>query len=258
MAEEAHTDALSFVCSLDDSRDVCHYERLVVVIAYDTEVRLKSRERIVCDLRARCRDCRKQCGLAGVRETYKTHVSKKLELKDEPAFFVWFAWLRVTWSLVCCSLEVVVAKTSATTLHKDSLLVWLHELEQDLSCLCILGNCAERNIKVDVGTVLSLHQLSASCCTVLRHNMLAVFQMDQCPELRIRSEDDMTSAAAVTSVRTALRDILLSSHMRRTRTTIARTAKYLYIINEIRIRHNLLLYLQSAKIVNLFKQNVLS
>ena len=73
--------------------------------------------------------------------------------------------------------------------------------------------------------------------------MLAVLEVDQCPELRIRSEDNMTSATSVASVRTSLRDIFLSSHMRRARTTIAGTAIYLHIVNKIRIRHNLFLYI---------------
>ena len=57
MSEESHSDTLSLVGSLDDTRDVCHHERLVVVVAYDTKVRLESGERIVSNLWTSCRNC---------------------------------------------------------------------------------------------------------------------------------------------------------------------------------------------------------
>ena len=46
--------ALSFVCTFDDTRDVGHYERLVVIVADDSEVWFQCGERIVSDLRTCC------------------------------------------------------------------------------------------------------------------------------------------------------------------------------------------------------------
>jgi hypothetical protein len=56
---------------------------------------------------------------------------------------------------------------------------------------------------------------------MLCHDMLAVLEVYECPELWIRPEDDVTSTAAVTSVRTSLRNIFLSSHMSRACTAVA-------------------------------------
>ena len=117
----------------------------------------------------------------------------------------------------------------------------LHELEEHFSRLCILCHCTERNVQDDVRSVLSLLELSAACRTMLCHDVLAIFQVDKSPELRIRPEDDVSSTSAVSSVRSSLRDILLPPHMRRARTSIARTAIDLYIVYEIRIRHIVLL-----------------
>ena len=88
---------------------------------------------------------------------------------------------------------------------------------------------------------------------MLRHDMLAVFKVDKSPELRIRPENDVTATSAVTPVRTSLRNILLPPHMRRTRTTIARTAIYLHIVNKIRIRHNCCHLINPTNIVILFE-----
>ena len=40
--EESHSDSLALVCTFDDSRNVSHNEGLVVIVAYDSEIRLKS------------------------------------------------------------------------------------------------------------------------------------------------------------------------------------------------------------------------
>ena len=76
-------------------------------------------------------------------------------------------------------------------------------------------------------------ELSAAGTAVLGHDMLAVFQVDQSPELRIRPQDDVASTSSVSSVGTTLRDVFLPPHMRRTRAAITRTAIYLYIVYEI-------------------------
>ena len=85
-------------------------------------------------------------------------------------------------------------------------------------------------------------QLSAAGATMLCHDVLAVFEVDECPELRVCSEDDVTASSAVASVRTSLRDVLLSSHVSRSCATIARAAIYLYVVYEITICHNLLFF----------------
>ena len=97
----------------------------------------------------------------------------------------------------------------------------LHELEKDLACLGVLCHCSERHVQIDVRTVLAVLQLAASGSAVLSHDVLAVFQVDQCPELRIGPEDDMSASSSVSTVRSTLRDILLPPHVRRTRTSIA-------------------------------------
>ena len=52
VAQEAQTESLAFACSLDDSRDVCHHERLVVAVVDDAERRFERGERVVGNLRA--------------------------------------------------------------------------------------------------------------------------------------------------------------------------------------------------------------
>ena len=221
MAEESHSDALALVRTLDDTRDIGHHERLVVIVAYDTEVRLESSERIVSNFRTSSGNCREQGRLTCIREAHKSHVSEQLELEDEPAFLVWLARLRVARCLVGRCLEVVVSETSAAALHEDPLLMRLHELEKDLAGLSVLCNSSERHVQIYVRAILAVLQLAAAGSAVLGHDVLAVFQMDECPELRIGPEDDMSASSAVSTVRSTLRNILLPPHVRRTRTSIA-------------------------------------
>ena len=56
-------------------------------------------------------------------------------------------------------------------------------------------------------------EASAARSAVLGLDVLAVFEMNEGPVLRVALEDDMTSAAAVTSVGPALGDVLLAPQM---------------------------------------------
>ena len=85
-------------------------------------------------------------------------------------------------------------------------------------------------------------ELTASCTSMLSHDVLAVLEVDEGPELRVCPEDDVSSPSAVASVRTSLRNILLTPHVGGTCATVTGTAIYLYIVYEIAVCHNLLFY----------------
>ena len=72
---------------------------------------------------------------------------------------------------------------------------------------------------------------------VLSENMLALFEVYESPVLRFGLEYDVASPAAVSPVRSSLRDILRTVEMHRTRSAVSRPAEYLYVVYEIAVCH---------------------
>ena len=56
-------------------------------------------------------------------------------------------------------------------------------------------------------------KLSATCTTMLCHDVLAVFKVNEGPELRVGSEDDVSATSSVATVRTTLRNVFLTPHV---------------------------------------------
>ena len=69
-------------------------------------------------------------------------------------------------------------------------------------------------------------------------DVLAVFEVDQSPVLRIAPEDDVASTASVASVGSALGNVLLAPQMRGSVSSVPRSAEYLHVVYEIAVWHN--------------------
>ena len=91
--------------------------------------------------------------------------------------------------------------------------------------------------------------------SVLRLDEFLIFNMDQCPELWIRPQYDMSASSAVSSVRSSLRYILGAMQMHRSRAPMSRSTIYLDVINKIALCHNSLqvLLFQVAKIAKVWR-----
>ena len=100
MPEETQTDALALMCAFDNARNISHHERLVIVVAHDSEVRFQCGERVVRDFRLSGCYGREQCGLSGIRKAYKSDISKYFQFQYEPSFLTFLARLRITRSLL--------------------------------------------------------------------------------------------------------------------------------------------------------------
>ena len=72
---------------------------------------------------------------------------------------------------------------------------------------------------------------------ILGKNVLAVFEVYECPVLGLIFEYYMSSLATVSPVRSSLRDILRTVEMHRTRSAVSRPAEYLYVVYEIAVCH---------------------
>ena len=145
--------------------------------------------------------------------------------------------MRISRSLVCSGFEVVVSKSSASSFYQYPFFARFEKFEQHFSGFRIFRYRTYRDIQVNVLSVFTLAQLSASCTSMFSLDVLAVFQMDKSPELWIRPEDDMSSSSTVTSVRSSLRYIFGSVQMCRTCTSVSGSTVYLHIVYEIAVWH---------------------
>ena len=73
-------------------------------------------------------------------------------------------------------------------------------------------------------------EAAASGSSVLRLDMLAIFQMNKSPVLRIPPEDDMASTASVPPVRSALGDVFVPAQFSDAFATLDLCAGYLHLV----------------------------
>jgi hypothetical protein len=93
---------------------------------------------------------------------------------------------------------------------------------------------------------------------ILSELVTLILQVDECPVLAITLQDDATALTAITAIRSAKSDELLTTEVARTCTTVTRTGKYLHIIYEIRACHIILIfyfYLKFTAKIIVSKQN---
>ena len=237
MAQEADADALAFVGALDDARDVGHHEGFVVVVADDAQVGLQGRERIGRDLGFGGRNRGQKRRFAGIGESDESDIGQQLELENKDPFLPFFARLGVAGRLLGGGLEVVVAQAAAAAAAEDALLPRFHHLEKHLAGLGVLGDRADGHVEVDVLAVLAGAQGGAALLAVRGVDVLAVFEVDQRPELRIGAQDDVSAASAVTAVRAPLGDIFGAVEVGAARAAVSGGAVDLDVVYEVRFGH---------------------
>jgi hypothetical protein len=68
--------------------------------------------------------------------------------------------------------------------------------------------------------------------------MLAIFQVQQCPNVFATSNNNVTATTAITTIGTTLGYKLLSPKMSTAGSALTGTAAYFYVIDEIGFSHN--------------------
>jgi hypothetical protein len=69
--------------------------------------------------------------------------------------------------------------------------------------------------------------------------MLAILEMEKCPELLVTLKDDMPTPATVTAIRPSFGIPAFATKMSRTCTTFAGATTNFYVINKILFGHNI-------------------
>jgi hypothetical protein len=98
--------------------------------------------------------------------------------------------------------------------EEDGFLSVFIDLADDLACLKITRYSTQRHIQYDVFAALAEAECTTATLAVISENMLAIFQVKECPELFIPFEDNVASSSAIAAVRTTLADKFFPVEMR--------------------------------------------
>ena len=161
-------------------------------------------------------------------------ITYELQFQRNPFLLARFAGLGKLGCLQGGRLEKGVAFAAASALEQHDFLLVLSDFSHLRVVLGVKSHRAKRHVDINIVASCARELVFASRNAVAGIDMFGITQMEQSPELGIAAHDDVAAATAVAAVGTAFRDVFLATEVQRTRTALAGTAEYLYVINEIR------------------------
>ena len=231
---------------LDDTRDIGHDERLVVPHLDNAQIGFERSEGVVGNLGFGGRHHRQQRTLSGIREPDKAHVGQHLQFEDKGTLVTLFARLGVTRRLIRRALEVPVAQTSTAALEQNQTLAILGHLTdilvRDRTILMLhdtARNRTQRHRNDYIACILSRRACAVAAFAILGKLVTLVFEVYERPILAVALKHYAAALAAVAAVGAAEGDELLTPEVARAGPAVARTGKYLHVIDKIRSCHNL-------------------
>ena len=237
MSQEAQSEPLAFGSALNDSRDVCHAERLPIAIGDNAQLGGEGGEGIVGYLGFGSRDHAQQGGLSGIGESYESHIRQHFQLQNHIALLRGLSGLCIARCLVGGGAEMPVAQSASPAFEQHHALVVVAYLADELPCVAIIDHGAAGHLDDAVFAVFAEGAAVAALAAVGRHDMLLVFQVEQRPEVAVASEDNAAALAAIAAVRTALGQVFGAVEVHTACAALSRTAVNLYIVYEVRRRH---------------------
>jgi hypothetical protein len=109
-----------------------------------------------------------------------------------------------------------IPQPASASLHQDVLFAMGNHLYKEVSCFGVAGNGSQRHFDGDILAVFACLVRFRPIMTMTGKNVLPVSEVQQGPQVAIATQDDMTSASSVTSVRSAFGDEFLPAQMCRT------------------------------------------
>ena len=85
--------------------------------------------------------------------------------------------------------------------------------------------------------ILPSRSILASISATSRYDMTLVAQMEKRPVVFVCTDINISSSSTITTIRTSLRDILLTTEVRRSSAALTGAAVDLDVVNEIRFSH---------------------
>ena len=206
--------------AFDQSRYVCNHERAKVSEIYDAEVRLERGERIIRDLRTRCRHGRDKRRLPCVGEAHQTDVCEQLEFELQLDLFSLASALMVARRAIGGSREVRISKPAAAAARRQPAIAVVTEIVQQVAGCCVKDLCPDWNSNYQIVAIMSGTIRSLTVRTTLGSVLRVVTQMQERVERTVCNEDHIAAAATVTTGWTTARDKFLAPESRYTVTSV--------------------------------------
>ncbi len=199
-------ETVALARSLDQARDVGDDELGVVVDAHHTEVRLERRERIVGDLRLRCRDHADERRLADVREPDERDVGHQAEFEPQPALLTVLALLGEARCATLVRQELGVAAAAAAACSGEPPVAVVDEFGEQFTGVQVEHDGAHRHVDLERLTAAAVQVLALAVDAVVGAAVRVVTEREQRRHVVVGDQPDVAAVAAVAAVRAAHRD----------------------------------------------------
>jgi hypothetical protein len=199
--------------------------------AYDAEVGLESRERVVRDLGLRGGDARDERRLPGIGEADERYVGEKLQLEVEPAFLAHFALLGEAGRSQLVGEKARVAATTATTACCEETVSDVDEVREDVASeRADESPFGDRHDKIT--TVATVALRPAAVRAVLGTAMWVVPEGQERHRGASRLDVDVTSRPGISAIGSSTRDVRLTPEGHRAGSTVPRFHVDLGLVDE--------------------------
>ncbi len=196
--------------AFDQARDVRHHELAVGVDLHNAEVGRFGGEWIVGNFGPSARHPAQQSALAGVRFAQEADVSDHFQLEGEPPLFALFAKRELARGLVLRAFESHVPFAPLAAVGDDHLVAIVNQIAHGEVVIRIQYHRAGGDVNRQV---VGVRAMSAGAGTVGAARCAPVFAMGEFGKAiyAVPRNDDHTAAiAAITPIRPAPRDVLLT------------------------------------------------
>src|SRR5690606_21966323 len=193
----------AFGCAFYQARNVCDHKATRFRSAYDAEVRVQSRERVVGYLWSRVGYLTDQSGLAGVGKAQQTDVSEYFELELESALLALLTGGALTGRAVGAGLEAQIAQTTLAARGKRHSLAVMIEVEQLFASVGVGNGGANRHTQYDVFAGSAVLVRATAVFAIFGLMLSGIPEINQCIDIAVGDGVYASPAPAVATVRSA-------------------------------------------------------
>ncbi len=211
MAQKPDTQSFAFVRALDNARNICDHERLILPDPHDAQRRFERRERVIRHFRLRRRQHGNQHALARIRKAHDAHVGQQAEFERKVSLYSLFSRLGVPGRLVRRRPEKRIAPAASPPRRQGQPLARFAHLAQYFPGIALFDDGAKRYAQHNILTGAPGSVVSGACLPVFGEMVPIVAQIEQGIQIAVPFEQYGTSAPAVSACGTAVRFVFFST-----------------------------------------------
>ena len=220
MLQELVSEAGALGSTFNETGNIREYH-MVVFNLQDTQIRSFRRERIVPNLGMGGRQSSEEAGLPCIRFSYEPDIRDEPKLNLEREFRPGLSVLRKSGGLMAGCGKMRIALAAATTVKQLNSSTVLHRIHKDFPCIAVRDDRTGRHLNDRILAVTAVSVPGSSPLTVSGSNLASPRQVQQRPKIVPNGNDEVTAPPPVTTVRSALGNVLLPSEGDLPRTAMA-------------------------------------